>query len=213
MHTILLAAVLASGTPGIQPAKPRGDPGSWVTADDYPAESLKNNEMGYASFNLLVDPRGNAVQCSITVSSKSPVLDAETCRLITKRGKFNPAIDLNGTPIFGIFHSSVAWFSAEDSYSLNRLKSKYPSPPEYDIEVAVNKMPEGKRGPITIDLGLLVDGSGRSVACQPIETMRDTVLEKIACSQAMTLWTPIQMSDSKGSTTVQEVKVLFGVRK
>ena len=91
-----------------RPATPRGNPASWATTDDYPARALRNEEQGTTGVTLQVGPDGRVTGCNVTRSSGSSELDEATCRLLTRRGRFNPA-QQNGQPVAATWSTSVRW--------------------------------------------------------------------------------------------------------
>jgi TonB family protein len=94
---------------GEQRAKPIGNPGEWVTTNDYPAQALREERQGTVAFTLQVDAKGAVTNCTVTSSSGTPALDQETCRLIMLRAKFQPAKNKQGRAIAGKFSSRVRW--------------------------------------------------------------------------------------------------------
>lgn len=72
------------------PAAPRGHSASWVTTDDYPPSSIRNAEQGTVEVDYLVNAQGRIEDCKVKVSSGSPTLDETTCRLVTRRGRYDP---------------------------------------------------------------------------------------------------------------------------
>src|SRR3546814_18981908 len=79
-----------------KPASPRGNPGTWVTPDDYPSRALREEREGTTGFKLAIDANGKVVDCQITSSSSSPDLDAEACKNLMRRARFRPAADTDG---------------------------------------------------------------------------------------------------------------------
>ncbi len=65
--------------------------GSWISYSDYPPEALRNGESGTVKILLTIDPKGRPRDCKVVVSSRSPSLDATTCRIMTARAKFEPS--------------------------------------------------------------------------------------------------------------------------
>ncbi len=92
-----------------RPARPKGNPGLWVTTSDYPSAALRDEISGVTRFRLIVEADGRVSQCDITQSSGSEILDTATCRLIVRRARFNPAVDEAGNPTVGYFSSAVRW--------------------------------------------------------------------------------------------------------
>jgi periplasmic protein TonB len=88
---------------------PRGNPGNWANTNDYPSRDLQQEHQGTTGFRVTVGPDGRVQSCSITSSSGFPGLDDITCKKITQRGKFEPALDGNGNPTTGSWASRVRW--------------------------------------------------------------------------------------------------------
>ena len=97
--------------PAFQPKAPtpRGNPGSWANANDYPSRALREEKEGVTRFRVEVDANGRVTSCNVTGSSGTPELDSTTCSLIQRRGRFNPATDGQGKPTSGSWASSVRW--------------------------------------------------------------------------------------------------------
>ena len=90
-------------------AAPRGNPGGWITNNDYRASWINRGMEGVASFTLNVDTNGRVSNCAITGSTGYSHLDTATCRLLTSRARFTPARDSSGAIVAGTYSSSVAW--------------------------------------------------------------------------------------------------------
>lgn len=89
--------------------KPRGNPASWVTNDDYPASALRAEEQGRTAFRLDVGADGRVTACDVTASSGSSTLDAAACRLVVRRAKFTPGKDADGNAVGGSYANSFTW--------------------------------------------------------------------------------------------------------
>ena len=117
----LLAAIGATGNPSptqdvASPPplsrpdpKPRGNPGNWATTNDYPSVALQQEIEGTSGFSLTVGPDGRVSDCVITQSSGSPELDETTCTNVTRRARFEPALDASGTPTTGKYANRIRW--------------------------------------------------------------------------------------------------------
>ncbi len=90
-------------------ASPKSDPGSWIGESDYRPRWIRENLSGVAGFTLEIDARGRVSDCTITRSTGHDVLDGATCRLLTRRARFNPAKSPQGDKVAGTYSSSVAW--------------------------------------------------------------------------------------------------------
>jgi TonB family protein len=120
------AAAPANGVPGnaraaIPPAKapqaqdkargpsPSNGPGQWITTWDYPAKAIREKLEGETGFRLAIDAQGRVTSCTVTVSSGSALLDETTCKLVTARARFTPAIGTDGRPSAGFYSSRMRW--------------------------------------------------------------------------------------------------------
>lgn len=101
----------AGGMQSIKPAvaSPRNDPGGWVTTNDYRTIWILRELAGTAKFDLTVSAKGRVTDCRITASTGHSVLDEATCRLITRRARFEPATDAAGVDVAGTYSSSIRW--------------------------------------------------------------------------------------------------------
>ena len=90
-------------------ASPRNAPGGWITDRDYKTRWIREGREGRARFNLEISASGRVSNCEVIGSSGHNVLDVATCRLITKRARFEPAKDSSGAKVPGTFSSSVNW--------------------------------------------------------------------------------------------------------
>jgi protein TonB len=102
--------------PSFQPksASPKGNPGSWATTNDYPSRALREERAGVTGFRVTVTPDGRASGCTITSSSGSPDLDEATCANVTRRARFNPAMDGEGKPTTGSYTGRIRWVIPKD---------------------------------------------------------------------------------------------------
>ncbi|MEM8723954.1 MAG: TonB family protein [Pseudomonadota bacterium] len=90
-------------------ATPRNAPGGWITDRDYRTRWIREGREGLAKFRLEISASGRVSDCTVIGSTGHNVLDVATCRLITKRARFEPARDSSGAKVPGTFSSSVNW--------------------------------------------------------------------------------------------------------
>jgi TonB family protein len=83
------------------PREARGNPQYWVTSDDYPPSAIRNAEQGTSGLMFDVTATGRVENCQVTASSGSSTLDEAACRLVTRRGRYSPALDEAGNPVAG----------------------------------------------------------------------------------------------------------------
>ncbi len=82
-------------------AAARGNPGEWVTADDYPASALRAEEQGVSGITFDINAAGRIENCRVSSSSGSSALDRAACSLVTRRGRYSPALNAAGQPVPG----------------------------------------------------------------------------------------------------------------
>lgn len=88
---------------------PTGNPGLWVTTNDYPPAALRENREGTVGFTLTIGPDGRVSACHVNFTSGSPDLDATACALITQRARFNPGRNAKGIAQTGRYSNRVRW--------------------------------------------------------------------------------------------------------
>ena len=90
-------------------ASPRGNSGSWATPNDYPARALREERAGTTRFRVTIGPDGRVTNCEITGSSGHADLDEATCKNVTRRARFKPALDAAGNAISDTYSNAVRW--------------------------------------------------------------------------------------------------------
>lgn len=88
---------------------PKGNPGNWANTNDYPSRALQQEREGTTGFRVTVGPDGKVQACQITSSSGHADLDDATCKNVTRRARFEPALDSNGSPTSGSYSNRVRW--------------------------------------------------------------------------------------------------------
>ena len=86
-------------------ALPVGNPGNWITPDDYPNQALRDGVEGKSTVTLTISPEGKPVGCEISISSGSADLDTTTCELLTERGRF----EMSPSGTTQSFSTAVEW--------------------------------------------------------------------------------------------------------
>lgn len=85
----------------------KGNPGTWISANDYPLELIRAGMQGVVHFRLDVDEQGNATQCSIQQSTRPAEFDRVVCNKIARNARFEPALDSAGKPMKSYWRSTV----------------------------------------------------------------------------------------------------------
>lgn len=80
-------------------AAPKGNQGDWFLQDSYPPAARRAGAEGLVGITVDVAPSGRVTACRVTASSGNDDLDATTCRLATRNGRFTPALDASGAPV------------------------------------------------------------------------------------------------------------------
>ena len=100
----------------------------------YPKRALAAREQGSVGFRVKIDASGEPSECQITKSSGYPLLDKETCDLITLRAVFKRPNGLSGSQLST--HDGVVNWKLPDSMTI--VNQGAPKP------VAAANMPEKK---------------------------------------------------------------------
>jgi protein TonB len=88
----------------------KGDVRTLITADDYPAAALRNDETGSLRARLSIAANGRVSDCAIVETSGSKALDSTTCKILKARARFTPALDSDGLPTAGSYVTpTITW--------------------------------------------------------------------------------------------------------
>jgi hypothetical protein len=92
-----------------RPVEPLGNPGNWLTSNDYPTDSLRSGHMGLVQFRLDVSEAGGLTGCRVLYRTNPDDFADRTCALLSKRAKLAPALDAAGKPVKSYFIGKVRW--------------------------------------------------------------------------------------------------------
>lgn len=84
------------------------------STDDYPAAAIRREEQGTVNFSLSINRRGRVTECQVVQSSGSEALDKQTCRILTKRARFDPARNAEGKRIADTYSGRIRWELPEE---------------------------------------------------------------------------------------------------
>lgn len=87
----------------------KGDPAQWVTSDDYPPSALREEREGVTKVTWQINEQGRIENCQVVSSSGSPDLDETACRVLTRRGRYSPALDQSGKPMRTTQSRTIRW--------------------------------------------------------------------------------------------------------
>lgn len=79
------------------------------SSDDYPKEAMQKLETGTVKVLLAIGADGRISACKVTLSSLSSSLDAATCRILSERARFKPALDRAGHAVTDRFSQRITW--------------------------------------------------------------------------------------------------------
>ena len=79
------------------------------STNDYPSSSIMKNEQGTAGVRYRIGVDGKVSDCRVVERSGSPTLDAQTCAIITKRVRYEPAKTKSGEPVASIGFQRIRW--------------------------------------------------------------------------------------------------------
>lgn len=79
-----------------------------INNDDYPDASRRAEEQGSTRVTFSITADGRVEACNVAASSGFPRLDEQTCKIILRRWRFNPA-QQNGVAVASTKTQSVRW--------------------------------------------------------------------------------------------------------
>ena len=82
----------------------------------YPQRALEAREEGVVGFLVKLDSAGHPTECKITHTSGHPLLDQETCNLITLHAEFKAPAGLSQSQI-GTYEGAINWKLPADAGS------------------------------------------------------------------------------------------------
>ena len=79
------------------------------TTNDYPSSALRQREQGTAGVYFRIGTDGRVSDCRIAESSGSTTLDAQTCAIIVRRARYQPAKTKTGELVASIGFQRIRW--------------------------------------------------------------------------------------------------------
>ena len=86
-----------------------GGTAGYFSNGDYPAEALRGHQSGRTTVRLDIGPEGRVTACSLLASSGHRSLDDRTCLILSRRARFEPALDAAGAPTSAPQVARVRW--------------------------------------------------------------------------------------------------------
>jgi Gram-negative bacterial TonB protein C-terminal len=90
----------------------------WITGNDYPSKLIREEISGLVAYRLEIGVNGRVTNCSLNaayvpvggeVVNNVPELNETTCRLVTRRARFQPATDGAGRPFSQYYTGRIRW--------------------------------------------------------------------------------------------------------
>jgi len=91
------------------PPKPVIDLPSLFSSDDYPGDAVATGASGDVLVRLTVDPVGRVSQCFVLHKSGHSSLDKQTCAILARRARFEPALRADGTAVSAPYVTKITW--------------------------------------------------------------------------------------------------------
>ena len=82
---------------------------SLFSTNDYPSSAISQGEQGTVGVHFRIAADGRASDCRVVETSGSPSLDVQTCKMIVKRARFEPARTKAGEPVPSIGFQRIRW--------------------------------------------------------------------------------------------------------
>jgi TonB family protein len=79
------------------------------TTNDYPSAALRQGEQGTAGVYFRIGTDGRVSDCRVAESSGSTTLDAQTCAIIVRRARYQPAKTKTGEVVASIGFQRIRW--------------------------------------------------------------------------------------------------------
>lgn len=92
--------------------KPRSNPGSWISYQDYPPKQLDKDVSGIVRFRLDVGSDGMPTKCVVQAAYSAPEFESATCTILMRKARFEPAKDASGASVPSYWVSSVKWLAS-----------------------------------------------------------------------------------------------------
>ncbi|WP_034160718.1 energy transducer TonB family protein [Sphingomonas sp. ERG5] len=198
-----LILLMASAPATFLDVKLKGGPYTASMLRGTPLDRQDNPLYGVTAVDILVDPAGRPSSCNVITQMKVTPLGNWVCGQLLRNGRFYPANDQSGRPIYGVF---TFWFRQNLYDTLASI------PDRSTFWVPVNALPAGVGNP-RAEVRYLVGVEGKTEGCEVSATSKSAVLDKHACdaTRAMDFF-PIADKRGVPLRTVRTRTIGFKVR-
>ena len=176
--------------------------GGVIRAADAPLHLLREDRAQSVRFAITVTPDGKIQSCDVEVSSGNSKLDSYTCKLVSQRAKFGPAVSFDGRATYGVHRQTVTW-------SLSRPSGSFLRPAE--LYLTVRTLPSGLKAPVYVDVKFEHDLTRGISNCQATDASTSAAVADIACVQLLRDYKakPARTAEGKPVSSVQTAVVML----
>lgn len=176
-----------------------------LTSDDYVMRAAGLGKSGYTVVDVLVDATGKPQTCGVAATSGSEDLDLKACAAAVLRGKYTPAADENGLPMYGVHQLRVRWV-LQSFFDGPAARPKSPA----DLVLEVAKLPEGRKS-VGVMLAYFVDDQGAIQRCSVLQSSGFPAFDASACSAMAKLqrYAPAKDKADKAWAVVRTQRIEF----
>jgi hypothetical protein len=90
-------------------AVPSTNPSNWIRTEDYPKGMLAKGQSAFVQFRLKVSETGSVTNCAVLEQSSPTSIGSYTCKMISERARFRPAIDREGRNVSDYYIGRLFW--------------------------------------------------------------------------------------------------------
>lgn len=181
--------------PGRRPELLRSQFTDYFIPADYPAGALQPGAYATVGFRLEIGADGRVERCTISMERATPALETATCRVLTERARFRPALDAGHRPVPGTRIGFISWHLPPEPGAAVQFLIPGPPPPPRFIPpqraranlnsyfseddypaLALRGYHEG-----TVGFSLRISTSGRVSACQVTASSGSGPLDAATC--------------------------------
>lgn len=151
-----------------------------MSHEDFTPDAARyQDSVTYVLATIEVSPQGKALSCTLHYSSAVKSMTQRVCALAMKRGRFTPAVDTSGQPIFGLYRHRLRFVNP--NVPGRASNSQVGWPPIFSVTLPrwPDSAPSGPEAPVTIVAE--VDDKGSVAGCGIGQDSGSAVLSELAC--------------------------------
>jgi hypothetical protein len=98
--------------------QPANNVSQWFKASDYPDKQVHQGAGGLVGIRLVIGVDGAVKKCEVYKSGGDKAFEDLTCRLVSERARFHPAIGADGRPIVSLWARRVNWKPGQSFFTV-----------------------------------------------------------------------------------------------